>query len=563
MSHLRLLFLIGLLLSVGTVPPAGAQSLESHGAVTEISEDRIVVESDAEIELSEGDRGRVFMTTEVGGDEQSIVAATFRVDLVTGSVIIGELTERSGLVDVEKGQQVSFVDSSGDDPEPTGTLSVQSTPARAEVRVVPIDSSGNTVSGEERVERTPATTTLETGRYRVRMEKDEHEPEEREVTIRAGSSRSIDVQMAARQGRLVVRPVPDTAGVSIDGNSVGQGTIRETLEPGTHEIRVDASGYRPFTDSVRIEPEASQTLSPELEPRTGTLEITSSPAEGTVHVDGSEVGKTPVSTDLDAGTYEVEVSNEGYETVTDSVTVQGGAVQQYEAELQRPIDVKLAASHEGPVGSVEMRRVDRELVIEYSLSGDEPEYEVEVQLSGDGGTSYETIEVGVLTGAVGEQIAPGSDKEIRWRPLEQYPYGLHGDGNRVRVVVEPVSQPGGFTVELQTPSRDVPSFGGATLGWVGEEGYFVLSYSRLSRFSGFSVTTVNSIGVRFGPVWRLGWLSVRPVLGFALRGGDLVGQGGSGVYLGRSFYVGTKYLYSTDFDDGSDWGGFLTVGVSI
>jgi hypothetical protein len=100
--------------------------------------------------------------------------------------------------------------------------------------------------------------------------------------------------------------------------------------------------------------------------------------------------------------------------------------------MRRPLQVRVADAHEGPVRNVRTRRQGENLIVSYSLAGEEDEYEVALQLSTDGGQTYQDLR-GTVNGAVGEEIAPGSVKEITWVALTDYPQGLSGDRYRLRV----------------------------------------------------------------------------------------------------------------------------------
>lgn len=554
--HDRVLWMIGLLVLFGTAPVC-AQSLSADGTVTELSGDRVVVERDTSVSVSENEQGQVFATTRLGDDRQKILAAALRVTVVSGAIVVGQIAARSDLMDVSVGQKVSF---STEMPKASmrGTLAVQSTPSGAQVELVSLSGAGRET---RQLGTTPVRRSIEPGRYRVRVKKDTYRTTTQTVRVRGGGTRTVEPSLEARTGTLVVRPTPDTASVVVDGQPLGEGTIRDTLEVGRHEVTVDADGFTSASRRVRIEDERTKSLAPSLDRKMGTLKVSAAPSGAEVQVDGTKIGQTPVEKTYPTGMYEVQVIKAGFKPVTKSVAIQGETAQSVNVELQRPIEVELG-SVKGPVRQVEMRRKDRQLVVQYSLSGKEEEYEVELQFSSDGGESYEEIEEAVA-GDLGEEVAPGKNKEVRWTVLEQFPEGIYGDGYRLRVEAEEAFQAGGVTIQVMSRTNDMPNFGGATVGWTGENGHVTLSYSEPTRFSGFYTEEVKSIGLRAGPVWRLGWLSVKPLAGLAYRGGDFVGQGGSGVYLGRTVYVGTELVYSVGLESEADLGAFFILGVAF
>lgn len=88
------------------------------------------------------------------------------------------------------------------------------------------------------------------------------------------------------ENALRVRSNVEGASVTIDGEAAGETPLdRKGLEPGRHEIRVDADGYEPWTTEVELDRESTvairASLTPEktAEPSSGTTE--KEPASGT------------------------------------------------------------------------------------------------------------------------------------------------------------------------------------------------------------------------------------------------------------------------------------------
>jgi len=563
LSIMRLVLFWGLIavFCAVMVPTAHSQSFEKEGTVTEISDDRIVVETESDTTVSDGDEGTVFTRAELGTDGgQQIMVATFRVEVVTGAIIVGEVMERSDLVDIEEGQAVTF--SNGEESKESGTLVIQATPEADRVEIKTLEKPE---ASARQLGQTPVREEVSTGQYRVTAEKRGYISEERTVRVRPGAVRTLDLSLQPRKGTLVVRPNPDRASVTVDGREVGTGSVRDTIAVGPHTVRVQAEGYNPvMKEEVRIEAEETRTLTPDLEPKQGTLKVNASPTSGTVSLDGTEVGKTPLSRSVEAGTHTVRVSAGGYEPVTDSVRIEAGQTEQLDVQLQRPLDVELASQHKGPVGQVELTRDGSELVVQYDLVGKENEYDVDLLLSVDGGRSYEKLDETELRGAIGD-VASGTKKEVRWAALQQYTGGIQVQKGQYRLRLEAEGpRKGGFTVEVQSGpvvGAEGFGFGGGRVGWTTEEGFFGASYTQL----GFDV---NIYSARAMPRWSLGWLHYRMIVGLAYIDGvpDVLSGGlelGSGLYVGKSFYVGGDALYLQTLGGEGKVGLLLTVGVSL
>jgi len=73
---------------------------------------------------------------------------------------------------------------------------------------------------------------------------------------------------------------------------------------------------------------------PEPEPVMGTLVISSQPDGATVALDGEAVGTTPLTVDRPAGTYQVQVQQEGYRTYASTIEVNAGDTRTEVASLE-------------------------------------------------------------------------------------------------------------------------------------------------------------------------------------------------------------------------------------
>ncbi len=67
----------------------------------------------------------------------------------------------------------------------------------------------------------------------------------------------------------------------------------------------------------------------------GTLEIRSSPSNARAYVDGQYVGNTPVRFGTRAGSHEVRIERDGYETFRTTVNLSGGETRTIRADLER------------------------------------------------------------------------------------------------------------------------------------------------------------------------------------------------------------------------------------
>lgn len=422
--------------------PVMAQDLQRHGDVVQVRGETVEVRLAASYEDVEGALGIVFARNEVGGREQTVPVARIEAETVTDGVATGQIVERMGGIGLQEGFGVAFQgvqrDLSMDEVTP-GVLRLSSSPTGARVQVQSLrpTATGRTLLGEPNsLGTTPLVDSLLPGRYRLTLRKEGFTPTRRSLILAPDSVTADTVHMEGVEGTLVVDAKPDRASVFVDGLEIGQGRVEQAVDAGERVVRVDAEGYEAAAETLSVAPDAEHTLNVSLDPKRGTLAVSSLPNEATVRVDGTEIGRTPVTVERPPGTYEVQVEANRYEAYTENVTVQPEAETSVNAQLQRPLQVQLAGSHGSGVHNVQMERDDDWIVVHYDLQDEADEYDVTLELSDELGQSFPT-EPETIRGDVGEEVSAGAGKVIRWAALEDFPRGLEGENYRLRIAADP------------------------------------------------------------------------------------------------------------------------------
>lgn len=242
-----------------------------------------------------------------------------------------------------------------------------------------------------------------------------------------------------RQGRLSIQTTPSSVTVYLDGRKLGVTPLQNTVAAGQRRLRLVKSGYETVVRDVEVPPDlrTSETIS--LQKFRGTLSVETAPDGAQVQIEGRVVGTTPFQDTLGIGRYQIQLSRDGYENVQRTVAIRRKESTRVLERLQRKLDVQAAGEQPSQVERLRLRRDGERVVILYDLTGDEDEYDVHVLFSSDGGADYSRIE-DTVKGDVGEDIPPGQEKRIVWFAVEQFPEGLQGGTNSLKLSVEP---PGG------------------------------------------------------------------------------------------------------------------------
>jgi TonB family protein len=128
--------------------------------------------------------------------------------------------------------------------------------------------------------------------------------------------------------------------VTVNGQSQGAAPLEVSgLAAGDYEVRVELRGHEPKVERVTISasgPRADLQLAlSRATPQGGTADFLSTPQGAAVVVDGTPVGQTPVRQHrLKPGPHKVEITKEGHEPWTGTVTVEAGKKAKVDAPLR-------------------------------------------------------------------------------------------------------------------------------------------------------------------------------------------------------------------------------------
>ncbi|WP_226005885.1 carboxypeptidase regulatory-like domain-containing protein [Natrinema salinisoli] len=243
----------------------------------------------------------------------------------------------------------------------TADVTLEERPGSVEGTVT--DADGEPVAGATVTVGDQQTTTGENGSYAVDIEPGEYTLEisaegyqdaSEDVTVEAGGTTTADVTLepVPTDGTLE-GTVTDTDGEPIADATVSAGDLETTtdengtyslqLEAGDYTLEVSAEGYEDASEDVTVEVESTTTADVTLEERPGSVEGTVTDAAGEPIADATvTAGDETVMTgddgtyalELEPGEYALEVSAEGYETVSEDVTVDADATTTVDVTLE-------------------------------------------------------------------------------------------------------------------------------------------------------------------------------------------------------------------------------------
>jgi hypothetical protein len=138
--------------------------------------------------------------------------------------------------------------------------------------------------------------------------------EVREVHAQPLQPIPMDFTLKESRGRLTLRDLPMDSQLTVNGAVYDAQDAEELSVPaGRTRIKVVRPGFRTFFRDVVVAAGQPCVVKVDMSPVLGQAQLTSSPAEAFVRIDGKESGKTPLQVkDLSFGSHLVEFSLPGH-----------------------------------------------------------------------------------------------------------------------------------------------------------------------------------------------------------------------------------------------------------
>lgn len=241
-------------------------------------------------------------------------------------------------------------------------FNVQLVPRWANVRVESEPAGAIIFAGDQEIGVTPATIELLEGSHEIAISKDGFSPWDGTVIAQPNVDQQLPVIfLQPADARLIVNSIPRGANVTVNGRYRGQSPITLSLTPDVdYDIGLSKAGYGVTKRSMRLESNASESITVDLSARLGTVTVEVQPQDATVYVDGRARGQGKTTVRLSSRAHSIEVRRQGYENWSRTVTPRPGYPQTLSARLrshQAIADSRVARTLQSPAGQT-MRRVE-------------------------------------------------------------------------------------------------------------------------------------------------------------------------------------------------------------
>jgi len=181
----------------------------------------------------------------------------------------------------------------------------------------------------------------------------------------------------AGTGTVEITAGVDEATVSVDGRRLGHTPQRVELDAGSHRVRVEKEGFRPFDREVHVVPGHTLELEARLEAIGPRLSVTADVTGAQVFLDRKFVGEAPVVIrDVEPGPHRLNVSAEGYEGYAEDIQVAPGANEISVLFKEVRLDESLAVKHKHGMGSCQGRLLATTAGLRYETDHDKDGFTV-------------------------------------------------------------------------------------------------------------------------------------------------------------------------------------------
>ena len=191
------------------------------------------------------------------------------------------------------------------------------------------------------------------GVYRLQAERDGYRRLVREIEITRATHQRIALALEKLPGYLSV-DTPGIAGatVSAGGEVKGKTPLAEIeLAAGEYPVAIRADGYADFSTTIQIEGLGRrQSLIAALIRASAAVTVQSNTTGATLSVDGKRLGPLPFTTELAAGSRDIEIRAAGYKASKQRILVVAGQPQTIGPVTLAPADGELRVESE-PAGA--------------------------------------------------------------------------------------------------------------------------------------------------------------------------------------------------------------------
>jgi formylglycine-generating enzyme required for sulfatase activity len=221
-------------------------------------------------------------------------------------------------------------------------IKVELTPAWAALTIDSKPAGASVFLDGQEIGKTPLEHDTDAGRHQLRISDPAFQPWETEILVKHNEPQHIGpVELGVPDGVLSIRSTPPGADVTAAGKYRGRTPLTFNFPAGVlQEIVVQAEGYEPATERVRMAPNEKRGLDVPLKAQRVSVNVRGEPTDAELWVDGTAHGAAVQRLELTPLEHKIEVRKAGFEPYVIELKPQAGFEQLVEYRLRTPTQAR-------------------------------------------------------------------------------------------------------------------------------------------------------------------------------------------------------------------------------
>ncbi|BFM08089.1 PEGA domain-containing protein [Halioxenophilus aromaticivorans] len=194
------------------------------------------------------------------------------------------------------------------------TLELELEPAWADITVATVPAGADIILDGQVIGQTPGTVEILSGDREIVLQKDGFKAKTYPLSIEPQKPQDLgELTLEKIDGLLKVTSTPSAAGVTVNGQYVGQTPLETAVTPGDQvSISLFKDGYQSSQQTVSLASGETRALQLNLAAEIGEISIKAKPNDALLYIDGRLSGRADQILKLPSKQHRVTIRKEGY-----------------------------------------------------------------------------------------------------------------------------------------------------------------------------------------------------------------------------------------------------------
>ena len=260
----------------------------------------------------------------------------------TGRLLSGKhtITVRKDLY-AEQSKEILIKDNKTTDAE----INISAQFGKLNISSTPVSGAEVIIDGVSTGKRTPCTIDkIASGEHTVKLRVKWYEPRMIKVRLSNNEDKNVEIKLNPTFGKVTITAT-EGSDIYIDNNYVAKGEYSARLVAGVYNIEARKDKHHTFKHNLQIQVGENKTVNLTPKPKYGKIEVTSTPFDADIFLNGKKVGTTPKTIrKVLIGKYQLKVKKADCATVEREVIVEEDKVSEMDVNLEKTKKVYISSS---------------------------------------------------------------------------------------------------------------------------------------------------------------------------------------------------------------------------